>query len=88
MLAATRLDLFTRIAEGQASVAALAEACGAEGRSVRALCDFLVVDRHLERVRDGYRLTAASATFLDKRSPAYMGAIADFLAPPQNRSRH
>jgi ubiquinone/menaquinone biosynthesis C-methylase UbiE len=87
MLAATRLDLFTWIAEGKASVAALAEACGAEERSIRALCDFLVVDRHLERVPDGYRLTAASATFLDKRSPAYMGAIADFLASPQNREQ-
>src|SRR5436190_16067129 len=84
MLAATRLDLFTRIAEGKASVAALADACGAEERSIRALCDFLVVDRHLERANGTYRLTAASATFLDKRSPAYMGSIADFLAAPEN----
>lgn len=87
MLAATRLDLFTRIAEGVGNVPALAAACGAEERSIRALCDFLVVDRHLEGDRNGYRLTQSSALFLDKRSPAYMGSIADFLASAANRSQ-
>lgn len=87
MLAATRLDLFTRIAEGQDSVAALAEACGGEERSIRALCDFLVVHRHLEHDDGTYRLTPASATFLDRRSPAYMGTMADFLASPENRAQ-
>ena len=87
MLAATRLDLFTHIAEGRGSVAALAEACSAEERSIRALCDFLAVHHHLERVDGSYRLTPASATFLDRRSPAYMGSMADFLASAANRDQ-
>jgi 2-polyprenyl-3-methyl-5-hydroxy-6-metoxy-1,4-benzoquinol methylase len=87
MLAATRLDLFTRIAEGRNSITALAEACDAEERSIRALCDFLVVHRHLEHDDGAYRLTPASATFLDRRSPAYMGSMADFLASPENREQ-
>jgi ubiquinone/menaquinone biosynthesis C-methylase UbiE len=87
MLAATRLDLFSRIAEGHDTVAALAEACGAEERTIRALCDFLAVHHHLEHQNGTYRLTPASATFLDRRSPAYMGSMADFLASPANRDQ-
>jgi 2-polyprenyl-3-methyl-5-hydroxy-6-metoxy-1,4-benzoquinol methylase len=85
--AAIRLDLFTRIAEGAEDPAALAQACDADARSLRSLCDFLVVDGHLMRDADRYRLTPSSATFLDRRSPAYMGSIEAFLASPENRDQ-
>ncbi len=82
--AAIRLDLFTRIAEGAVGVAALAEASGADPRSLRALCDFLAMDGHLARDGAAYRLTPASALFLDRRSRAYLGSVEQFLASPAN----
>lgn len=82
--AAIRLDLFTKVAEGATEVASLAAACASDPRGVRALCDFLAVDGHLERDGDGYRLTPSSAMFLDRRSPAYMGSVEQFLASPEN----
>ena len=79
---AVDLDLFTAIAEGDESVAALARRCGAAERGVRILCDYLVIAGFLTK-RDGrYVLTADSATFLDRRSPAYLGGSLEFLLSP------
>jgi SAM-dependent methyltransferase len=80
--AAVRLDLFTAVAEGVASPAALARRCGAAERGMRILCDYLTVLGFLEKDDGGYRLGRDAAVFLDRRSPAYLGSIGDFLLDP------
>lgn len=81
--AAVELDLFTAIAEGHVTPAALAGARGASERGVRVLCDALAVMGFLEKRAGGYALTGDSAAFLDRRSPAYLGGVIEFLLSPQ-----
>ncbi|HEX8635639.1 MAG TPA: class I SAM-dependent methyltransferase [Pyrinomonadaceae bacterium] len=79
--AAIELDLFTAIAEGCDTPAALAARTEAAERGVRILCDYLTVSQFLGKLPDGrYTLTGESAIFLDRRSPAYVGGIAEFLS--------
>src|SRR5438552_18910365 len=80
--AAIELALFTAIGAGHRSVGALAKQCGAAERGVRILCDYLVVAGFLTKSGMEYALTPDSATFLDRKSPAYIGAVADFIASP------
>jgi ubiquinone/menaquinone biosynthesis C-methylase UbiE len=79
---AIELSVFTVIAEGKTSAKTIAEACGASGRGVRILCDFLVIMGFLTKEDGRYGLTPDSAMFLDKKSPAYMGTITDFILSP------
>jgi hypothetical protein len=79
---AIELSLFTRIAEGNTSAKAIAQACGASERGTRILCDYLVIIGFLTKHADSYGLTADSAVFLDQKSPAYMGTVIDFLLSP------
>lgn len=79
---AIELDIFTAIAEGANTAAAAAKRCKASERGVRILCDYLTILGFLTKSKEGYALTADSATFLDKRSPAYMGSIVRFLTYP------
>jgi ubiquinone/menaquinone biosynthesis C-methylase UbiE len=78
--AAIDLDLFTVIANGQKTISALAKQLKGSERGVRILCDTLVVIGFLTKDKDGYGLTGDSAAFLDKKSPAYTGSAANFLA--------
>jgi SAM-dependent methyltransferase len=80
--AAIELALFTAIGAGNRSVAAIAEHCGASERGMRILCDYLVVVGFLTKNGAEYGLTADSAVFLDRKSPAYIGAATDFIASP------
>jgi SAM-dependent methyltransferase len=80
--AAIELDIFTAIAERANTAPALAKECGAAERGVRILCDFLVIHGLLTKDDSHYGLTPESATFLNRRSPAYMGSIANFLTAP------
>jgi ubiquinone/menaquinone biosynthesis C-methylase UbiE len=80
--AAVRLDLFTAIAEGAVEPASLALRCAAAERGIRILCDYLTVLGFLEKKGGAYRLGSAAATFLDRRSPAYIGSVGDFLLDP------
>jgi ubiquinone/menaquinone biosynthesis C-methylase UbiE len=80
--AAIELALFTAIGAGSRSVAAIAERCNAAERGVRILCDYLVVAGFLTKSGAEYGLTAESAIFLDRTSPGYVGAAADFIASP------
>jgi len=82
--AAIELDLFTAIAEGANEPAALAKRIQAADRGARILADGLVVHGFLRKDTGKYSLTPESALFLDKRSPAYMGGMADFLASDEN----
>lgn len=83
MRAAIALDLFSAIAAGSATARALAEKTGAAERGIRILCDFLTVNGFLTKSADSYALTPTTAAFLDKRSPAYIGSVSDFLASPE-----
>src|SRR5487761_576011 len=78
--AAVELDLFAAIGEGIERAAALATRCRASERGMRILCDYLTAQGFLAKQDERYRLTADSAAFLDRRSPAYMGSMAEFLA--------
>jgi ubiquinone/menaquinone biosynthesis C-methylase UbiE len=80
--AAIDIGLFTAIAEGASTPAAIAEKCGAAERGVRILCDFLVTSEMLEKTAGGYANTLNSGVFLNRHSPAYLGGVAEFLVDP------
>lgn len=77
---AVELELFTAIGSGVVTADALAAHLQAPARGVRILCDFLVVHGLLSKQDSQYVLTPVAAAFLDKKSPAYMGSIAQFVA--------
>ena len=78
--AAIELDVFTAIAEGHDTPAAMATRCHAAERGVRILCDGLVAAGILHKDGSRYALDAETAPLLDRRSPIYLGCAADFLA--------
>jgi ubiquinone/menaquinone biosynthesis C-methylase UbiE len=80
--AAIELAVFTAIGAGDRSVAAIAQSCGAAERGVRILCDYLVIAGFLTKSGAEYGLTAESAIFLDRTSPAYVGRATEFIASP------
>jgi SAM-dependent methyltransferase len=80
---AIELELFTAIDEGNHTAADLAKRINASERGTRILSDHLVISGFLCKENSGYQLTQESALFLSKRSPQYMGTIAEFLT-----SRH
>ena len=80
--AAIELEVFTAIAEGNTTAATLAKRCQTSEKGMRVLCDFLTIMDMLTKKGDQYALTIDSATFLDKRSPAYVGGAIDFMCSP------
>jgi 2-polyprenyl-3-methyl-5-hydroxy-6-metoxy-1,4-benzoquinol methylase len=82
--AAIELDLFTAIAEGVNDAASLAKRVNAAERGVRILADGMTIQGFLRKENGKYSLTPDSALFLDKRSPAYMGGMAEFLVSEEN----
>jgi len=80
--AAIALDVFSAIGTGSETAGSIASRARAAERGIRILCDFLTVNGHLEKQADRYRLTASSAMFLDRASPACMVDVAAFLASP------
>src|SRR5260370_37834894 len=85
MKAAVELEIFTAIAEGNTTAAAIAKRCKASERGVRTLCDFLTIHGFLTKEGTQYGLAADSAVFLDRKSPAYVGGGVAFLLPPRRR---
>ena len=79
---AIELEVFTAIGEGNTTAAQIATRTGASEKGVRVLCDFLTIHGMLTKQDDHYELTLDSATFLDKRSPAYLGGAIEFLCAP------
>jgi 2-polyprenyl-3-methyl-5-hydroxy-6-metoxy-1,4-benzoquinol methylase len=77
--AALELDVFTAIGEGNDTSAALSKRCQATERGLRILCDYLVIIGLLTKSAQRYALVPDAAIFLDKRSPACIGSISDFL---------
>ena len=80
--AAVELEIFTAIAEGNQTAAAIGKRVNAAERGVRILCDNLCIMGFLTKSGDEYQLTPDSAFFLDKRSPAYIGGAVEFLLTP------
>jgi len=76
---AIELEIFSLIAQGYRTAAAVAERSTADPRAMRILCDFLVVHEFLTKQGHEYGLTPTSAVFLDKKSPGYLGGIARFV---------
>jgi len=76
---AITLDLFTAIAEGNTSSGQLSTRISASERGTRILCDYLAIMGFLTKENSHYGLAPASAAFLNRQSPAYMGSIATFL---------
>jgi hypothetical protein len=85
MRAALDLDLFTAIGEGHGTVPELAVRSGASQKGLRVLCDYLALLGFLTRSGGRYALTPSTATFLDRRSPAYLGGTLEFLHSPTIR---
>src|SRR5215213_3094807 len=81
--AAIELGVFTAIGEGNATAAALANRCQTAERGMRILCDYLTIMGMLTKTDNQYALTLDSATFLDQRSPAYLGGAVEFLCSPE-----
>ena len=79
------LDLFTAIGAGPATVPALAGRCAASPRGIRILGDYLTAAGLLRKDGDTYALTADSAVFLDRQSPACVAAAAEFIYAPELR---
>ena len=81
--AAIELDVFSAIADGATTQDSIAKRCQSSERGVRILCDYLVVNGFLLKNGQEYALADDSAVFLNRRSPTYMGAAANFLALPE-----
>lgn len=81
--AAIELDLFTAIGEGATTVEELSKRCNASPRGTRILCDFLVVAGFLSKDSGTYSLSPTAAAFLDRRSPACMASMVQFINSPK-----
>jgi len=81
------LDLFTAIADGANTSVLLAAKTGAAERGLRILCDYLSIHGFLSKAAGHYSLSQESAVFLNRRSPAYMGTLADFLASERSKTQ-
>ena len=86
--AALDLEVFTAIAEGSVTAAAIAKRCGTAERGVRTLCDFLTIHGFLTKDRTGYGLAPDTAVFLNRKSPAYIGGAMEFMLNPHSREAY
>ncbi len=73
--AAVQHALFSHIASGHESVAAIAAAAGTDPRATRMLLDALVALGLLGKEGGQYRLTPESRIYLVRESPDYVGAL-------------
>jgi len=83
---AIELDVFTAIAAGANTAAALAAKTGAAEKGVRILCDYLTIQGFLAKEQGRYALTQESALFLDRKSPACLASMTGFLGGQEARS--
>lgn len=83
MKAAIELDLWSAVGEGATAEEAAAK-LGIAGRGVRVLCDYLAIQGFLLKDGGRYRLSPEAAMFLDRRSPAYVGGMIEFLNSPES----
>jgi SAM-dependent methyltransferase len=86
--AAIELEIFTAIAEGNATAATVAQRCKVAERGARTLCDFLTIHGFLTKDGTQYALAPDAALFLNRHSPAYIGGAIEFLLNPRLREGH
>jgi 2-polyprenyl-3-methyl-5-hydroxy-6-metoxy-1,4-benzoquinol methylase len=79
--------VFTAIAGGATTAAALAGKCQASERGMRILCDYLTVEGFLHKTGSEYSLPPDSAVFLNRNSPAFVGSMIFFLTHPAQLER-
>jgi ubiquinone/menaquinone biosynthesis C-methylase UbiE len=87
LLTAIELDIFSAIGTGANTAAAIAAKTGAAEKGARVLCDFLTIHGFLVKEHGKYALTAESALFLDRKSPACLASMAGFLGLKETRAR-
>ena len=80
--AAVELGLFTAIGQAPATADEVASRCECPVRGIRILCDSLTISGFLTKDGPRYALTPDSACFLDRNSPAYLGAAVSFMTAP------
>jgi ubiquinone/menaquinone biosynthesis C-methylase UbiE len=80
---ALQLELFTHIAHGQRTVAAIAAAAHADERAIRIVLDALTALGLLTKTGDQYGLDPLVETMLVKDSPAYAGAFTRVTLNPR-----
>jgi 2-polyprenyl-3-methyl-5-hydroxy-6-metoxy-1,4-benzoquinol methylase len=80
--AAIELEVFTHIADGASTSVEIAKRAKTSERGMRILCDFITIRGFLAKADGHYANTATSQVFLNKRSAAYIGSMANFLAHP------
>jgi precorrin-6B methylase 2 len=80
--AAIEIDVFSAVAAGATTAAALAARTGASERGLRALCSRLVADGFLTWDGKGYGLSPAAGMFLDRAGDMFMGSAVSFLTAP------
>ncbi len=73
LASAVELDLFTRIDDGDHTVAALAQATGCSERGLRLLLNALTASGFAEKHGERFGLTPTAKTFLSRNSPSYLG---------------
>jgi 2-polyprenyl-3-methyl-5-hydroxy-6-metoxy-1,4-benzoquinol methylase len=83
--AAIELDVFTKIADGNKTAWAIADACQAAERGIRILCDTLTVMQFLKKENGQYDLNEMSAAFLSRKSQTYIGDTVNFIMSPMQR---
>ncbi len=84
---AIELDIFTAIGAGASTAAAIAAKTGVAEKGARVLCDFMTIHGFLTKDQGKYALTAESAFFLDRKSPACVASMTGFLSSQQARAR-
>ena len=82
--AAIELDIFTAIGEGATTAAEIAAKRAVSERGVRILCDTVVTDGFLIKTNGHYHCAPDAALFLDRRSPACLASVSEFLSSAEN----
>jgi SAM-dependent methyltransferase len=88
MKAAIDLGIFTAIGKGNTTPDAIGARVKASERGIRILCDYLAIQGFLRKENGHYGLAPDAAVFLDRRSPAYLGGIVEFLTSDRHREAH
>lgn len=78
LMAGVRLGVYSALAEGPATLEALAERLKLSPEGTRQLLEALVSCEVVTRKRGRYELDARSRRWLDPRSPQYMGGFLEF----------
>jgi ubiquinone/menaquinone biosynthesis C-methylase UbiE len=75
LAAAVRLDVFSPLASGPRTAAAVAKTVGASERGTRMLLDAMTALQLLDKTADGYSLTPAASQYLLPLGRDYLGAV-------------